>query len=178
MDSLGRLIIFQEIVTEDMGLIQMVQEKLKPLLYSSSYVNRTMFVVADPSGNFKGQLTEDTPFSVLRDEGFMAYPAPTNDLEPRLRAVEKRFLMRNGLLISRAGCPTLIKALSSMYRYRRKQTGTLDDLPEKSHPWSDLADCLQYGCLSVNMNLAGRVMRRVMQRSASSPQRVSAGGWT
>jgi hypothetical protein len=179
-DSLGRLLIFKEIVTEDMGLIQMIQERLKPVLYAPPYVNRTVFVVADPSGRVKSQLSDDSPFSVLKDEGLMAYPAPTNEIEPRLRAVEKRMLMtimgEPALQISREGCPTLVRALASNYKYRRKTTGILDELPEKLHPWSDVADCLQYGCLSVNQNLAGRVLRRLNRPAMAEAPRP--GGWT
>jgi hypothetical protein len=179
-DAYDRLIVFQEVVTEDMGLVQMVRERLKPVLNSGPYVNRAVFVVADPSGAFKGQLTDDSPFSVLKDEGFMVYPASTNEIEPRLRAVEKRLLFKAmgqpGLQINRALCPTLVMAMGSKYRYRRKQTGVLDDLPDKSHPWSDVADCLQYGCLAVSSNLAGRVLRRTAPRNAGPAP--SYMGWT
>jgi hypothetical protein len=110
----------------------------------------------------------------------MAYPAPTNEIEPRLRAVEKRMLMtimgEPALQISREGCPTLVRALASNYKYRRKTTGILDELPEKLHPWSDVADCLQYGCLSVNQNLAGRVLRRLNRPAMAEAPRP--GGWT
>jgi hypothetical protein len=180
IDNLGRFIIYREVVTEDMGLVQMVREVLKPALMRPPYMNRPMFVVADPSGSFKGQLTEDSAFSILKDEGFAVYPAATNEIEPRLRAVEKLMLTHiqgePALQINRALCPTLVRALGASYRYRRKQTGTLEDLPEKSHPWSDVADCLQYGCLSVNANLTARVMRRNQRPMQAAP--VSSRGWT
>jgi hypothetical protein len=46
--------------------------------------------------------------------------------------------------ISREGCPTLIQALGNRYRFRRRRDGQFEDTPEKLHPWSDVADALQY----------------------------------
>jgi hypothetical protein len=69
-----------------------------------------------------------------------------------------------------------VQALGNKYRYRRKKDGQIEDLPEKLHPWSDVADALQYLCLSVSANLTGRVMARNFDR----PRRPvpTAAGWT
>jgi hypothetical protein len=179
-DSLGRLIIYQEVVTEDMGLIQMIQERLKPVLNQQPWANRMFFVVADPAGRERSQYTEDNAFSILKDEGFLAYPAPTNDINPRIRAVEKRLLMsvqgKPGLIINRALCPTLVQAMGAKYRYKRKQNGGLDDLPEKTHPWSDVVDCLQYGCLALGANLSARAMHKTSPKARMPAPSVN--GWT
>lgn len=177
----GHAQIFEEITTEDMGLIQMVEELLKPRLFGEPYAGKRIFVVADPAGRQKSQLTEESNFDVLKDLGLLAYPASTNSLAPRLQAVEK--LMRSTILgepalqISRAGCPKLIRALGNKYRYRRKRTGEIEDTPEKSHPWSDVVDALQYFCLGANANLTGRVLLRDRPRPARSVA-GSAAGWT
>jgi hypothetical protein len=84
------------------------------------------------------------------------------------------------LQISRAGCPTLITALGDKYLYRRRRDGQMEDIPEKLHPWSDIADALQYFCLGTSMNLTGRVLMRD-RRYAGRPmvrEPVSAAGWT
>lgn len=180
VDNYGRLLVLQEITSEDMGLYAMVEEKLKPALQEGVLMGKKFFVVADPAGMFKGQLTDDTPFQALRSMGFLAYPASTNDIDPRLRAVEKmlrtRIMGEAGLQISRSGCPTLVRAMGARYRYRKKRDGELEDLPEKNHPWSDVADALQYMCLGMNQNLTGRVMMRDRPRTAGP--RVSSAGWT
>lgn len=180
VDSAGRLIIYEEICTEDMGLIQMVEERLKPRLFAEPYAGKRTFIVADPSGNQKSQVTEETPFDALRQLGFLAYPASSNSVEPRLLAVEKMLrgtIMGEPMLqISRAGCPTLIQALGNKYRFRKKRDGQLEDRPEKLHPWSDIADCAQYACLGAAANLTGRVLTRERPRMTRTP--VSAGGWT
>lgn len=183
VDNYGRLIVMDEVCTEDMHLHQMIEEKLKPLLFSPLYAGRRFFVVADPAGREKGQVTEESPFDALKSHGFLAYPASTNNIQPRLMAVEK--ILRQhiagepGLQISRAGCPTLVRALGSRYRYRKKRDGNLEDTPEKTHPWSDVADSLQYMVLGVNTNMTGRVIQRDIRRSAfGSRPRVSSAGWT
>lgn len=181
LDNFGRLLIFKEIVTEGMGLIQMLEEHLKPVLFSDPFSGRRVFIVADPAGRQKSQITEETPFDVLKEQGFLAYPASTNAIEPRLLAVER--LLRStisgapALQINREGCPTLIYAMGNKYRYRKRRDGQLEDNPEKLHPWSDVADGLQYMCLGTQANLVGRVMRRDRPRIVTT-ERVSAAGWT
>lgn len=163
-DNYGRAIIMREIVTEGMGLVQMIQEYLKPVLFASPFVGKRVFIVGDPAGRQRSQTREETPFDVLKDEGFLAYPASTNVIDMRLLAVEK--LLRQTIMgqpamqISREGCPTLVSSMGNKYRYRRRRDGVLDDVPEKLHPWSDICDALQYFCLGTQSNLTGRVMQR------------------
>lgn len=181
-DNFGRAIIMKEVITEGMGLIQMVEEHLKPVLFSQPFVGKKVFIVGDPAGKFKSQIDEETPFDVLKTLGFMAYPASTNSIDPRLLAVER--LLRQTIMgepalqISRIGCPTLIRSMGDRYRYRRKRDGQFDDTPEKLHPWSDVCDALQYFCLGTQANLTGRVMRRDRPRVYEERAPASAAGWT
>ena len=183
-DGYGRAIIMKEVVTEGMGLIQMLEEHLKPILANFPYANKRIFIVGDPAGVQRSQLSEETNFDVLKEAGFAAYPASTNAIEPRLLSVDRLFRQtiagEPGIQISREGCPTLITALGNKYRYRRKRDGQMEDIPEKLHPWSDIADALQYFCLGTSMNLTGRVLMRD-RRYAGRPmvrESVSAAGWT
>lgn len=181
VDNYGRALIFEEVTSEDMGLVQFLREKLKPVLYGAPYEGRRCFVVADPAGIQRSQATEETLFDILRSEGFMAAPASTNNIKARLVAVERLMQSVQGgepaLQINRAGCPTLIHALGNKYRYRKKRDGQLEDMPEKLHPWSDISDALQYFCLGTQANLVGRVMSRDAPRTTVAP-RFSAKGWT
>lgn len=181
-DNYGRLFVFKEIVTDGMGLNQMVSDYLKPALLAHPFNGRQVVVVADPAGSHKSEITEESPFDALKNTHHMlAYPASTNNIEPRLEAVASLFRSRimgeSAIQINRAGCPTLVQALGSKYRFRKKRDGQLEDLPEKSHPWSDVIDALQYVCLGIRANLVGRVIQR-QQRVAAPRQAVSAGGWT
>ena len=180
VDTFGRLLVFEEVTTDDMGLHMMLGEVLRPKLTGEPYAGRRSFVIFDPSGTAKSQYTEDTASSVLKENGFLAYPAPTNDPNRRIMAVEKLLGQtlhgEPALQINRTKCPQLVRALGNSYRYKRRKSGQLDDIPEKLHPWSDLADALQYGALGTSMNLTGRVMRRDAPRTAATPVPVSA--WT
>lgn len=185
VDNYGRLLVFKEIVTEGMGLLQMVQEHLKPVLLSPPYVTHQVFIIGDPAGVQRSQITEETPFDVLRSEGFAAYPASTNSIEPRLLSVER--LLRQTLMgepalqIHQTNCPVLIHSLGNRYRYRRRRDGQFDDVPEKLHPWSDVADCLQYAALGVQGNYTARALRRArpgMRQGNRGEQRITAAGWT
>jgi hypothetical protein len=179
-DPLGRVLIFEEVLSEDMGLRQFVADRLKPRLLDEPYMGKRIFCVADPAGMQKSQLAEETAFDVLRQAGLAAYPAITNEISRRLLAFEK--LLHDfpggepGLQISRVGCPTLIRALSGHYRYRKKTNGQLDDRPEKLHPWSDLADAGQYLALAVNADLVGRAIARATRKPVD--RKFTAAAWT
>jgi hypothetical protein len=178
IDNRGRLVILHEAATQPedaMGIEKFGKEILRPMLYQH-YANCEIYMIGDPSGKIKTQVREESPFDMLHRLGFIVYPAPTNDLEPRLRAVEQLFLQHDGLLIDGVNCPQLVQALKSWYRYKRKQTGTLDETPEKNHPWSDLADCLQYMALAAHGNYIGNLISRKRPRPKGPP--ITAGSWT
>lgn len=180
LDVFGRLIVYKEVTSEDMNLNQFVSEKLMPVLNTPPFFGRTIFVVGDPAGNQKTQLSDENCFTTLASYGLLAYPANTNDVAKRLLAVEKMLLKfpagEPGIQIDRANCPTLIAAMGNKYRYRKKKDGQLEELPEKLHPWSDICDALQYGCLGAQMNLVGKVIAKSRPR----PRRegLSPAAWT
>lgn len=178
IDNRGRLVIYDELTSEDMGIEQFATTLLRPLLYEK-YQGYKIFMVGDPKGRDKSQINEDSPFDVLKRLGFDIYAAPTNKVDPRLRAVEQLLLHQcdgGPQLIISSRCGYLIQAMKYWYRYKRKLTGTLDDKPEKNHPWSDLADSLQYMALSTNANYLGKVMLAMNPpKRRPSP---SVGSWT
>lgn len=178
VDGLGRLLIFQECVTKDMGIEQFCINVLRPKLYER-FMGASAFMIADPTGRYKNQVTEESGFDALKRIGFKVYPAQTNDVDPRIRAVEQAFLRQvNGgpmVIIDGANCPLLVQALKFNYRYRRKKNNELEDLPEKTHPWSDLADCLQYMCLGISGGYISALVSRSPMARAPRPR---AAGWT
>ena len=161
IDNRGRLVIHSELTSEDMGIEQFATTLLRPHLYER-YHGKRIFMVADPKGRDKSQTNEDSPFDVLKRLGFEVYAAPTNFIDPRLRAVEQLLLHQvdgGPMLMISDECSITNTAMKYWYRYRRKTTGVLEDKPEKTHPWSDVADCLQYMALSTNANYLGKVMQ-------------------
>ncbi len=181
VDHLGRLLVLQEVYEENMGVEKFVRDRLMPVMFSPRFQNKPMYIVGDPSGLQRSQIGERSVFSMIRGMGFEAVPAQTNHIKPRLDAVEKWLLMQRegkaAILFDPVGCPELIIALKSKYRYRARKDGELEDKPHKIRPWADLADALQYGCLGTAQNLMGRVMRR-MQRSRAPRPEMPASSWT
>ena len=109
-----------------------------------------VIIVIDPAANTRSQTDERTVLDVLRAEGFTVRMASTNAIQSRISAVDA-YLTRvtdgePGILID-PRCTTLIGALAGKYKYRRKSDGDTEDKPDKSHPWSDISDALQYLCL-------------------------------
>jgi hypothetical protein len=181
-DHFGRLLVLEEVVAEDIGLETHVAKALKPALYTERYMGRMFACVGDPSGTSKGNMLEENSFDVLRRLGIPAFPAPTNNLDPRLSAVENLlFQQRDGgpaLVIDRDRCPMLVRALNGGYMYAKTKAGERKPLPEKKHPWSDLADCLQYVALVYNSGMVGHIAKKLRPRVVQTRPRASALGWT
>ena len=196
MDHKGRLMILEEVGGyhrgNTAGLEQHVKQNLIPTLTSERYRGLPVTVVGDPSGRAMDSLFEMNCFNLLKSLGLPAEPAPTNDIAPRLRAVES-FLMRQvegtgALLIDRNRCPTLVQAMDGAYKFARKDdaSGGWRDVgneaqPEKLHPWSDVADCLQYVCLVAGSlgayaYVLGRTVRTMRPRRTRPA--VSSLAWT
>lgn len=179
VDNRGRLLVLRELTSMDMGIIKFGNSLLKPLMIND-FPGASSFMIGDPAGRQKTQSGENSPFDDLKGMGFNIYAAPTNDLDSRLRAVEQLLLRQvdggPALLIDGVHCPQLVQAMKSMYRYKRKQSGELDEKPDKTHPWSDIADCLQYAALGANGNYVAKVVSDGRPRKRGPA--VSAAGWT
>lgn len=147
----GRVVVHDAITgNEDgMGALRFCREKLKPLL-TEKYARAPCAVVIDPAAFQRAQTDERSVADIVRAEGFDVEPAATNAVAARLAVVEK-YLTRTvnghaGLLVS-PQAPLLIQALAGKYRYKINTKGLMGDAPAKEHPWSDVADALQYACL-------------------------------
>jgi hypothetical protein len=181
-DHRGRLLVLKEIISEDIGLEQHINRALRPTLMMDRFVGRALYVIGDPAGMQRSTSYEETSFDLLKRAGFQAYPAPTNNIERRIAAVDALLLsQRDGgpaLIIDEAECPTLIKALQGFYRYAKKRSGQLSALPDKTHPWSDIADALQYACLVVHGGMAQYATNRLMRARQPAEPRVRPAAWT
>lgn len=182
-DHRGRLLVLQEVMAEDMGLELHLRSGLRPALSDARYLGRPVAVVGDPAGAAKDTIYEETSFDVIKRAGFMAYPAPTNDLDPRLRAVEAFLLaQRDGgaaLVIDRSRCPILVRALNGGYRFARMKSGQRKPTPDKANgPYSHIADALQYACLAVHGGMQGIITRQLNRMPLKPRQRMPSGAWT
>jgi hypothetical protein len=178
-DPRGRLVVLDELTESGMGVEQFIQTKLRPLLSQPKYARLPAGIVGDPSGVARGQIGEESVFGMFKRLGLSAQPAQTNNIEPRLRAVEKWLLQqRDGgaaFLIS-PHCLTLIRAMQARYRFARTKGGILQPVPDKGHPWSDIADALQYAVLGHSGQVLARLVRVRHDRAPQRPP--SSKGWT
>lgn len=186
VDHRGRFLVLDEITSVGMGLESHLKYRLRPLLQRPRYLGFQVLVVGDPSGTARSQHTEFSSFDILDSQGFVSQPAPTNDIDPRIRSVERLLLQqiegKGMFLLDELRCPNLLKAMMGLYRFGKTRDGNIKPTPEKSNPWSDLADALQYAALAAEPGFqaaAGRVMQRAYQRPSTEPRRrVSARAWT
>lgn len=182
IDHKGRLLIIEEVLAEDIGLELHVERNLRPALMHPNYMGKAIAVVGDPAGKAKGSIYEETSFDAMKRMGFMAFPAPTNDIDKRLRAIEAFLLaQRDGgpaILIDRDKCPTVVRALAGGYRFARTRSGMRRPLPDKNE-FSHIVDALQYAALAAHGGMgemiAGRLQRRP-RRPERAPMR--SGAWT
>jgi hypothetical protein len=175
----GRVVIYDAIISDGMGALRFVREKLKPLL-ANKFPGYKTVVIIDPAAFQRAQTDERTVADIYKAEGFTVKPAKTNSVAARIAAVDK-YLTRTvdgkaGILLCKDSAVPLIHALAGKYRYKINTKGERDESPEKSHPYSDIADSLQYLCLHADggetfgTSLASTKRREIKQ--------VSAVGWT
>lgn len=175
----ARVIIYNAIVSQDMGALRFVREKLKPLL-TERFPGRTFLVILDPAAFQRAQTDERTVADIYKAEGFRVKPAKTNSIAARIAAVDN-YMTRTvddkpSLLMCPEGAVPLIRACAGKYRYKINTKGVQDDKPEKSHPWSDVADGFQYLCLHAD---GGEVFGQAIHGGGVRPVRkVSSSGWT
>jgi hypothetical protein len=183
-DHMGRVLIHAEVSAMNTGLEKHINEHLRPALLTNEFLGCKVAVVGDPAGVAKGSIAEESCFDALGRLGLPAIPAPTNDIEPRLRAVEA-FLTRqtNGgptLLIRRGTCPMLCRAMSGGYRFTKTKQGALRAIPEKNDKegYSHVVDCLQYVCLVVHGNMMPYIAQKLRGKAKPRGPKPSSKGWT
>jgi hypothetical protein len=180
---MGRLLIHEEVAATNVGLEKHVNQSLRPRLYTPKYMGMRVACVGDPSGVAKGSIGEESCFDALNRLGLPCFPAPTNDIEPRLRAVEsllgRQVMGGPALVISRAGCPHLCRAMSGGYRFTKLKTGALRTVPDKTDKegYSHVADDLQYLALVVHGGIVPEISRRIRPHTKKRTA-VSSQGWT
>lgn len=150
VDYKGRILILDQVYATGTGAQKFIREKVKPVL-NQRFPGQPVIVVIDPAANTRAQTDERTALDVIRAEGLAVRTASTNAIQARIGAVDAALSRvvegEPYLLIDGTRCADLVNCLAGKYRYRRKKDGEAEDSPEKSHPWSDIADALQYLCL-------------------------------
>lgn len=182
MDPRGRMLVLEEIIADDIGLEAHIERNLMPVLLQERYLNIPIIIIGDPSGVAKSSIYEETTFDVLTRMNFKAMPAPTNDIDHRLRAVESWLLKQNdgagAILFDADRCPKIVRGMAGGYRYARTRGGVRKALPEKNE-YSHPIDALQYACLVTHGRMTEIVGRFLHSRPRGRQRpKVTVGGWT
>tara|TARA_R110000764_G_scaffold87831_4_gene168771 strand:- start:9191 stop:10606 length:1416 start_codon:yes stop_codon:yes gene_type:complete len=175
----GRLIVYDAKTSDGMGALRFVREVIKPLL-ANKFPGRRCVVIIDPAAFQRVQTDERTVADIWRNEGFSVKSAKTNSVAARISAVDKHLTRvvdgKHGVVIDPESALPLVQALAGKYRYKINTKGVRDESPEKSHPWSDVADAFQYMCLHADGGETFGGMASTDQRR--SVVKVSSRGWT
>lgn len=182
LDPRGRFNALEEIVVEDIGLETHILKNLRPRLMQPRYMGLPVIVIGDPSGVAKGPFGEENAFDILRRHGFACFQASTNLIEPRIRAVEKLMLAAVAgdamFRVDEGRCSNLIRALGGLYRYGKTKDGETKPKPEKKHPWSDIADALQYAALGADVGMQSIVTKVLDKHYNFTPPPVRGPAFT
>ncbi len=168
-DMRGRALIYADAVSFGMGVQRFIRTILRPLLYER-FPGAPIVIVVDPSGIQRAQTDERSAVDIIKQEGFKVIPARTNNITPRLNAVDD-YLMRqidgDSAFLIDPSCLALKSAMMGGYRFHPK-TGKIE---KNSH--SHVAEALQYLMLHIASIGDGAMMPQ--RRDLVS---VSALGWT
>lgn len=180
MDKKGRVLLLDELTSENMGMENFLAQKVKPLI-AKRYVGIPSVVSADPAVWQKSQLNERSVADVIKDAGFKLPrprgPAMGNRIEPRLRAVEtllnRQIEGEAAFLVDKERCPYAVAGFEHGYHYKIKRDGTTEVTPEKNS-YSHLHDGIQYGAQLVEfgMDYVGA------QPGSREVESVDTRGWT
>jgi hypothetical protein len=169
LDGRGRALILAEAVSFDMGVQRFARTVLKPLLFER-FSGASVHIVVDPAGVQRAQTDERSAIDILKAEGFKVIPARTNNVTPRLGAVDD-FLMRHAdgdsAFLVDPTCTNLKSAMMGGYRFHPK-TGKIE---KNKH--SHVAEALQYLMLHIASIADGAIITQ--RREIKSH---SALGWT
>lgn len=149
MDMNGRLLVMSELIQEGYGTKRLCDERLKPHLRLRYPELREFIVAPDPAANGRKDSDEKSSVDVLKQKGFVVkFPDYNNRLETRLQAIEyfaTRLTPNGPALVIDPSCKTLIRALSTGWRYKLKKEDEVAPEPEKNR-WSHPADGFGYLC--------------------------------
>lgn len=146
----GQVLILDELLADGVGAARFITESVMPLI-NARYEGMKLLVSSDPAGMARSQTEERSVVDVWRAHGFVVKAAYSNNLQPRIEAVDhflgRRTQAGEAFLIS-PHVRHLVAAMSGGYKYKLRKDGATDksDEPVKdshSHP----SDATQYGCM-------------------------------
>jgi hypothetical protein len=164
----GRWLVLAELVASNMGAEKFSQEIKHVLAKKFPDHFDDAIIYGDPSGDYRAQTDEKTPFSILRAAGLKAYPAPSNDPSIRIDSVDGTLTRvvqgKPGFLLD-PSCTILKRGFEGGYAYMRVRasgaTERYHDAPDKNK-FSHIHDALQYAMIG------GGESRKMMGRNRAN----------
>ena len=171
-DPRGRALVLAEAVSYDMGIQRFMRTVLKPLLYEK-FAGAPIIIVVDPAGTQRAQTDERSAVDIIKAEGFRVMPARTNNITPRIAAVDD-YLMRQvdgdpGFLMD-PSCIRLKAALMGGYRFKKNGDGLEKSGDAGKH--SHIGDAISYLMMHI-----GSLDSGAMMHTRREVRRVDAKGW-
>ena len=147
-DPYQRWIAFDEFVSTDMGAVSFGPELKKHI--DRNYPGYTFRGWGDPSGDNKGQASDDTPFRLIRAAGIPCNPTQTN--KPAIRRAALEVPMKEICIDGKPRfvilpkCKVTRKGLQGGFCYRRVMVSgeKYTDEPDKNE-YSHPVEALEYG---------------------------------
>ena len=144
----NRWTVLKEVVCGGMGLMQFADQML--LTINEHFRDAEIQIWGDPAGLQRDGINMKTYFDHLRTKGLYALPAPSNKIEVRIECIRTpmlRYSEAKPAFLVHPKCNVLVEALAEKWCYNRLNVAgevRFDDKPNKSHPYSDVADALGY----------------------------------
>ena len=145
----GQIRCIAEFIGDYLSIDSLYTSAVKPFL--NQYCQDCKIVaIGDPADTYDGR-------AQLANHGIIVEPSRTNKVDDRINSVkdllDRLINKKPRLLISRSGCSNLRDGFLGEYHYRRLSVVNAEkyvDYPDKTHPYSDIHDCLQYIAIKIN----------------------------
>jgi hypothetical protein len=175
-----REIILDPRSEQGMALKTFVDQRVRPVLETDFMGMSVVQSTGDPAGSSGGQAVEQSCEDILAEFGIPTLPAPTNNIEARLQAVDT-LLDTNVdtgepmLLISAEGCPMALMGFRGKYQMEREtipnREGMFKEKPVKN-PYSHIMDAIQYAALGAKAEtLTNSLYAQAIAQPVQSPRR-------
>lgn len=156
MGTNGQIRVLEEVLSDNMGVCQFVEEKLRPVLINKyRFPNIQILNWADPAGANPDQISEATCIMNMNRYGIKTLPSPVPQNAFQLRRdcvgdlLRSRRDKESAVLIG-AGAPTLRQGMNGGYCYRRMRLNSTAEVyaerPDKTNMFTHSADAFQYAC--------------------------------
>lgn len=152
-DSYGRFVFFKELVLEPSSTTELARAVKSISSDYASHVTKP-YDTADPAGNTVSHTANSSDIAILNEYGIFPRFERIQQCKDRVKegvSIIKHKLSERGsaaiptIRVSRKGCPTLVQAFQSGYRYKvNKSTQEVLDTIDERHPFEDVMDCLRY----------------------------------